>query len=80
MAAGPATPPHMGEHLCGAQGSQMQSQLWDPVVLEQWSAAIATPSMCTAHMGLARPHDMGTKFIRQMLSESQKVWLAYTRG
>ena len=41
--------------------------------LEQWSAAIATPSMRAAHMGLAGPHDMGTEFIRQVLVELQKV-------
>ena len=46
-------------------------------VLEQWSAAIATPSMWAAHMGLAGPHDMGTYFIRQVLSEPLRVWLAH---
>ena len=34
----------------------------------------------TAHMGLAGPQDMGTEFIRQVLLELQKVWLAHTRA
>ena len=51
----------------------MQGQLWDPVVLEQWSAAIATPSMWTVHMRLAGLHNMGTEFIRHVLAELQRV-------
>ena len=47
----------------------MQGQLWDSAVLEQWSAAITTPS----HMGVAGPHNTGTEFIQQLLLESQKV-------
>ena len=35
------------------------------------------PSMQAAHMGLAGPHDMGTEFIQQMLSESEQGWLAH---
>ena len=31
-------------------------------------------------MGLAGPHDMGTEFIRQVLSQSLKIWLAHTRA
>ena len=75
MAASPAAPPHMAEHLCGAQGGPSAKP-----VLEQWSAAITTPSMRAAHMGLAGSRDMGTRFIRQVLSESQKVWLAHAEG
>ena len=60
------------------------SKRWCPVVLttvlEHWSAAIATPSLRAAHMGLAGPHNMGPEFIRHMLSESQKVWLAHARA
>ena len=59
----------------------MQSQLWDSAVLKQWSSAIATPSLWAAHMGLEGPHGgMGVEFIWQMLSESQKVWLAHARA
>ena len=31
-------------------------------------------------MGLAGRHDMGTEFVRQVLSESEKVWLAHTKA
>ena len=54
-------PDGVAEHLCGARASQVQSQLWDPAVLEQWLAAIATPSHLVAHMGMAGPHNMGTE-------------------
>ena len=58
----------------------MQSQLLDSTVLEQWLAAIAPPSLQMAHMGPAGPHDMGMEFIRHVLLESQKVWLAHARA
>ena len=64
----------------GPRASQVQGQLWDPTGLEQWSAAIATPSVRAAHMGLAGPHDIGTEFIRQIQSESQKVWLEHAKA
>ena len=64
----------------GPRGSQVQGQLWDSIVLEQWSLAIAIPSLPAAHMGLAGPHDMGTDFVRQVSLESQKVWLAHARA
>ena len=58
----------------------MQGQLWDSVVLEQWSAAIATPSMRAVHMGLAGLQDRGTEFIGQVLWGSQRVWLAHAKA
>ena len=64
----------------GPQASWVPGRLGDPAVLEQWSVAIATLSMQAAHMGLAGPHDMGTEFIRRVLAESQKVWLAHDRA
>ena len=33
-----------------------------------------------AQMGLVGPHDMGTELIREVLSESQKIWLAHARA
>ena len=42
-------------------------QLWDSALLEQWVAAIVTPSLRRAHMGMAGPHDMGAEFIRRVL-------------
>ena len=35
--------------------------------------------MQAAHMGLLGPHDIGTEFIRQPLSESRKICLAHTK-
>ena len=62
------------------QASQVQGQLWDPAVLEQWAVAIATPSLRTAHLGLAGPHDIGTEFIRRVVTESQHVWLSHAKA
>ena len=64
----------------GPQTSQVQGQLWEPAVLEQRAVAIAAPSLRTAHMGLTRPHDIGTEFIRQVVKESQHVGLSHTKG
>ena len=47
---------------------------------EEWPVGIATPSMRAAHMGVAKLHDMGMEFIRQVLSESQRMWLAHTKA
>ena len=53
----------------------------DPTVLEQWVVAMAsTPSMRPAHLGLARPQDVGTEFIRQVVTESHKVWLSHAKA
>ena len=64
----------------GPRASQVQGQLWDPAVLEQWAAAITTPSLPVAHMELAGPHDIGTEFIKQVVKESQRVWLSHTKA
>ena len=47
----------------GPQPAPVQQQLWDSALLKQWAAAIATPSLLMACMGLAKGHDMGTEFI-----------------
>ena len=64
----------------GLRASQLQGQLWEPAVLEQWAVAIATPSLRKAHMGLTGPHDIGTLFIRQVVKESQRVWLSHAKA
>ena len=64
----------------GPRASQVQGQLWDLAILEQWTAAIATPSLRTAHLGLAGPHDIGTEFIRQVEMESHRVWLSHSQA
>ena len=41
-------------------------QLWEPAIMEQWAAALPTPSMHPAHMECSGPHTLGTKFIRNV--------------
>ena len=48
--------------------------------MEQWAAAIATLFLRTAHLGLAGPHDIGTEFIKQVVTESYKVWLSHAKA
>ena len=55
-------------------------QSWEPIVLEQWAAAIATPCLRTAHMGLTGPHNVGTEVIKQEAKESQRVWLSHAKA
>ena len=64
----------------GPQTSQLQGQLWDSAVLEQWSTAITIPSLRAAHMRVVGPHHIGTEFTRQILPESQKVWLTHAKA
>ena len=54
----------------GSRASQVEGHLWEPAIFEKWAAAIATPSLRTAHMGLTGSHDIGTEFITQMVKES----------
>ena len=51
----------------------MHNELWEPAVLEQWAAALCTPSMQRAHMECSRPHTLGTKFLCHVIEESIKV-------
>ena len=44
----------------GPRALQVQSQLWDSAIVEQWWSAIVTPSLRAAHMGL---HGMRMEFI-----------------
>ena len=63
-----AAPSHVADHLCRAL--QVQGQLWDSAILKQWSSATTTPYLRAARMGLAGPLDMGTEFVRQVVSKS----------
>ena len=56
----------------GPRVALVRRRMWDSTILEQWVAAIATPNLCKAHMGIVRLHDEGTGFIRS-LNESLKV-------
>ena len=58
----------------------MHHQLWEPAVLEQWAAALRTPSMQRAHVECSGPHTMGTEFIRHVIEESIRVWYAHAKA
>ena len=73
------TPPS-AHHNTPHHTLQVQGQLWEPAIWEQWAAAIATLPLRTAHMGLAGPHDIGMEFIRQVVKESQRMWLLHTKA
>ena len=57
----------------GSRAVSVRNQLWEPVVLEQWAAALHTPSMHRAHMECSRPHTLGTEFICNVIEESIRV-------
>ena len=40
----------------GRRAVSVRHQLWEPVVMEQWAAALRTPSMQRAHMECSGPH------------------------
>ena len=47
--------------------------------MEQWAAALRTPSMQRAHMQCSGPHTLGTQFIRNIIEESITVWYAHAK-
>ena len=72
VGTGPTVPTHVAESLCGAQGITHAK----PVVGLCSPRAVVGGHHNTipaARMGLAGPHNMGKDFIRQVLSESQRV-------
>ena len=58
----------------------MCHQLWEPAVLEQWTAALWTPSMQPATLGYTMPHGPGTEFIPHVIEQSIRVWYAYAKS
>ena len=58
----------------------MRNQLWEPAVLEQWAAALRTPSIQRAHMECSGPHTLGTEFIRHVIKEPIRVWYAHAKA
>ena len=69
-------------NACNTGWTPVKAWVWPgssstSAVLEQWAAAIDTPSMRQAHM-VTGPHPMGAEYIRQILAESQ-VWLPTPR-
>ena len=47
--------------------------------MEQWAAALRTPSMQRANMECSGPHTLGTEFIRTIIEESIRVWYAHAK-
>ena len=62
------------------RASQVQGQPKDPFVLEQCAVSIATLSLRTAHLELAGPHEIGTEFMRLVVTETHKVWLSHAKA
>ena len=58
----------------------VRHHLWEPAVMEQWAAALRTPSMQRAHMECSGPHTLGTEFIRNFIEESIRVWYAHAKA
>ena len=64
----------------GTRAAPVRHQLWELAVLEQWVAALRTPSMQRAHMECPGPHALGTEFIRHVIEESIRVWYAHAKA
>ena len=58
----------------------VRHQLWEYAVMEQWAAALRTPSMQRAHMECFGPHTLGTEFIRNVIQESIIGWYAHAKA
>ena len=54
--------------------------LWGMAVLEQWAAALRTPSMQRAPIECSGPHMLGTEFLRHMIEESIRVWYVHAKA
>ena len=59
----------------GKRAESVRHRLWEPAVMEQWAAALRTPSMQRAHMECSGPHTLGTEFIRNAIEESIRATL-----
>ena len=64
----------------GGRAAPVRHQLWEPAVLEQWAAALRTPSMQRAHLECTGPHTLGTEFIRHVVEGSIRVWYAHAKA
>ena len=61
------------DHNMGTRAAPVRHRLWEPAVLEQWAAALQTPSMQRAHMECSGHHALGTEYIRHVIEESIRV-------
>ena len=64
----------------GPRAAPVRHQLWEPTVLEQWAAALRTPSMQLAHLECTGPHSLGTEFPRHVVEESIRIWYAHAKA
>ena len=64
----------------GTRAAPVRHQLWEPAILEQWAAALRTPSMQRAVLECTGPHALGTEFIRHVIEESIRVWYAHAKA
>ena len=64
----------------GPRAAPVRHQLWEPTVLEQWAAALRTPSMQLAHLECTGPHSLGTEFLRHVVEESIRIWYAHAKA
>ena len=64
----------------GPRAAPVRHQLWEPAVLEQWAAALRTPSMQLAHLECTGPHALGTEFLRHVIEESIRAWYAHAKA
>ena len=68
------------DHKVGRQTVSVRHQLQEPAVMQQWVAALRTPSMQRAHMECSGPHTLGTKFIRHVIEKSMRVGYAHAKA
>ena len=64
----------------GPRAAPVRHQLWEPTVLEQWAAALRTPSMQLTHLECTGPHSLGTEFLRHVVEESIRIWYAHAKA
>ena len=64
----------------GPRAAPVRHQLWEPTVLEQWAAALRTPSMQLAHLECTGPHSLGMEFLRHVVEESIRIWYAHAKA
>ena len=64
----------------GPRAAPVRHQLWELAVLEQWAAALRTPSMQGAQLQSTGPHALGTEFLRHVVEESIRVWYAHAKA
>ena len=64
----------------GPQAAPVRHQLCKPTVLEQWAAALRTPSMQLAPLECKGRHLLGTEFLCHVVEESIRIWYAHAKA